>query len=266
MNGKIRSFIFCLSIVLQYILTPHASSCPEVQDQKSQDTFSSKQREVIFALYPFGRMSRLENEVPVGGWVTLLKNTFSSAQVPLKIVFVPTKRAVHLIYSGKADMILSMINHPMFLDDIAQFGSQKLIKLQVGIVSHFSQEGGPYDFIRNQRLGAIRGYSYDGVISRFSPKQLVPVNSHPQLFRMVKAKRLLFGLTYEEIFRQSKFYHASGLHFTQIQESHLYFGLSKLSSLDCSIILRLEKAYRQLLSKGELRDCCAQFIVTQDNE
>ena len=75
---------------------------------------------------------------------------------------------MYLIYSCKADIILRVHNHPLILDNVVQVGSQKLIKWHVGFVSLFSQEGDPYDFIRNQSLGVVRGYTYNGVINHLS--------------------------------------------------------------------------------------------------
>lgn len=115
---------------------------------------------VVLTYFDFPPYEFQENDTPRGILITIVKEVFRQADIPLELEYLPFKRGYHYVQNGKLDGIFNFYK----IDDrLAYFDySEPIIK---NPLHFFSRKDASFkydtlDDLKGLKIGLLRGYTY----------------------------------------------------------------------------------------------------------
>ncbi|OUS38960.1 hypothetical protein A9R00_10145 [Oleispira antarctica] len=199
-----------------------------------------------------------EDGASSGVYLDILKKTLHHAKLDFHLDIYPTKRLYRNLGAGETQLFLG-IKGPAEYNKKVLYSSTSVSQIQMRV---YALGDTPLPLtkedINNHRIITMRGYSYGGLINYFTdPKNNIEVTSttkHSSSFLMLKDNRADYVINYKQPSEMALAnIQIPNLKYTSFYDAKIHFIVSKKTPNAERVLDKLERAYRELIERGDLK-------------
>lgn len=192
-----------------------------------------------------------------GIYLDIMEKTLQHAGIKYRLDIYPTKRLYRNLGNGETELFLGIKGSPEYDKDVL-YSSTAISQIQMRIYA-IGDTPLPKtkEDINNHKIITMRGYGYGGLASYFAdPKNNIEMTStskHRSSFLMLKDKRADYVINYKHPSESALAnLEISDLKYTNFYDAKVYFIISKALPNANEVLRKLEIAYLDLVTRGEL--------------